>query len=334
MNTNEKLNLEDNNSYNEDINSDNSFKNTSRLIKWLINNNLSCYYDSFYTIFVFNIVNIIKKNENIISIDNDEKKIIYENFKYIIDFCIYLKQNIGIEHLNFFDLYLNYQKIIGANFLLINESEIGDINSVPICYRPLYDIDFFIFKYNIKHNCNGICKFANTVIETKFTGPFLEFTENYLNDKNIINPGNFIENGYFKNRNVLCNELECINENIGNVQNFRYDILNFPLFLSIYIPFEYDKLKQYHHKLKIIFAKDFKLKGLEYNLIGIILMESHNHFIVVFKNIGYFNNYNGFDWLYHDDLNGYIKPLDYLGFQNIINSYYFNLFIYTKLKNK
>ena len=75
-------------------------------------------------IFVFNIVNIIKKNENIISIDNDEKKIKYENFKYIIDFCIYLSQNIGIEHLNFFNLYLNYQKIIGANFLLINESEI------------------------------------------------------------------------------------------------------------------------------------------------------------------------------------------------------------------
>ena len=181
--------------------------------------------------------------------------------KYIIDFCIYLSQNIGIEHLNFFNLYLNYQKIIGTKFLLINESEIGDINSVPICYRSLYDIDLLIFKYNIKYNCNGICKFSNTAIETKFTAPFLEFTENYLNDKNIINPGTFIENGYFKNRNVLCNELECINENISNVQNFIYDILNFPLFLSIYILFEYDKMKEYHHKFKIIFTKDFKLKG-------------------------------------------------------------------------
>ena len=93
-------------------------------------------------------------------------------------------------------------------------------------------------------------------------------------------------------------------------------------------------MQEYHHKFKIIFAKDFKLKGIEYNLIGIILMESYNHFIVVFKNTRYFNNYNGFDWLYHDDLNGYIKPLDYLWFHNIINSYYFNLFIYTKLKNK
>ena len=36
LNTNEKVNIEDNNSYNEDINNDISFKNTSRLIIWLI----------------------------------------------------------------------------------------------------------------------------------------------------------------------------------------------------------------------------------------------------------------------------------------------------------
>ena len=35
-------------------------------------------------------------------------------------------------------------------------------------------------------------------------------------------------------------------------------------------------------------------------------------------------------WFFHDDLNGYIKPLDYIGFENLINSNCFNLFIYAK----
>ena len=47
----------------------------------------------------------------------------------------------------------------------------------------------------------------------------------YLNDKNIKNAGDFIIQGYFKNRNILSNEKECQDENIDNVQNFRYKIL-------------------------------------------------------------------------------------------------------------
>lgn len=75
INTNEKVNVEDNNSYNENINNDIGFKNTFRLIKWLINNNLSCYYDSFYTIFVFNIVNIIKKMKILLVLIITKKKL-------------------------------------------------------------------------------------------------------------------------------------------------------------------------------------------------------------------------------------------------------------------
>ena len=42
--------------------------------------------------------------------------------------------------------------------------------------------------------------------QEKVRGPFLEFTEDYLNNLNIKNIEDFINKGYFKNRNVLCNE--------------------------------------------------------------------------------------------------------------------------------
>ena len=82
----------------------------------------------------------------------------------------------------------------------------------------------------------------------------------------------------------MYNKKECQIENIGNAQNFRYNMLNFSLFISIYIPLEYNKLKIYYKNLLSIFAKNFELNGLNYILIGIILMETINHFIVVFKN--------------------------------------------------
>lgn len=63
---------------------------------------------------------------------------------------MYLLQNINNNFINYFDLYLDYQKNIGSNFLLIEEEEYGDLNSLPICYRPLYGIDFFIFKFKYK----------------------------------------------------------------------------------------------------------------------------------------------------------------------------------------
>ena len=90
--------------------------------------------------------------------------------------------------MNFFDLYFDYQKNIGTNFLLIEEKEYGDLNSLPICYRPLYGIDLFIFKYKVLIRCNGICKFSKSLEQEKVTAPFLEFTEDYITNLNIKNP--------------------------------------------------------------------------------------------------------------------------------------------------
>ena len=178
-----------------------------RYVKWLINDNLSCYYDSFFSIFVFNIIHILKKNENYNNISTSKNNIKFKNFKNIIKFSVYLIQNINSNFLYFFKLYKEFQNNIGAYFLLIDENEIGEQNSLTNCYRPLYDIEFFIFKYKEKHHCIGNCKFANTIEEIKITAPFLEFTENYLNDVNIKNVGHFIIKGYFKNRNVLLMKL-------------------------------------------------------------------------------------------------------------------------------
>ena len=61
-----------------------------------------------------------------------------------------------------------------------------------------------------------------------------------------------------------------------------------------------------------------------------ILIASINHFIVVFKNYSNNNILKKLSWYYHDDLNGYIKPLEYIGYKNLINSNWFNLFIYAK----
>lgn len=82
---------------------------------------------------------------------------------------------------------------------------------------------------------SGKCKF--TIPETKelYSSPYLEFIINYIKDNKINSIEDFIINGYFKNRNVLCNEEICIKENVGNIQNFSYNVLNFPKIVNIYI---------------------------------------------------------------------------------------------------
>ena len=73
----------------------------------------------------------------------------------------------------------------------INESEIGDINSVHICYRSLYDIDFFIFKYNIKHNCNGICK-CDTILSLSFNKDKNSSSSSVISIEDIRSLSNFV----------------------------------------------------------------------------------------------------------------------------------------------
>lgn len=57
-------------------------------------------------------------------------------------------------------------------------------------------------------------------------------------------------------------------------------------------------------------------------------MISSNHFIAVFKNTYLGFNLKGGEWFFHDDINGYLKPIDELGLNNILNNYCSNLLIY------
>lgn len=51
-----------------------------------------------------------------------------------------------------------------------------------------------------------------------------------------------------------------------------------------------NNLKKYNKKLKDIFINDFVLNQMKYNILGIILMISENHFTVLFKNNSLFFN--------------------------------------------
>ena len=199
---------------------------------------------------------------------------------------------------------------------------------MTLCYRPFYNINFFRFKYLVKHSCTGNCQFSISREEEKYSSPYLEFIVDYLSDFNIKNIEDFIIKGYFKNRNELCKEEICKDENNGNIQNFKYNILKCPLIISIYISMNFNNLNKNQKKLKELFINDFKIKNRNYKLLGVILMPDENHFITIFKNL--LNHYNMKinSWYMHDDLNGYIKPLDDIGFRNEVDNNKLLLFIY------
>ena len=101
-----------------------------------------------------------------------------------------------------------------------------------MCYRPLYNIDIFRFKVKLYHSCTGICKFADTIIEENYSPPFLELLEEHIINNNIKTIVDFIKKGYYKNRNVLCNEEICQSQLDNSVQTFKYNILEIPAIIS------------------------------------------------------------------------------------------------------
>lgn len=131
---------------------------------------LSCNIYSFYSIFIFSILNPILKDELF-----NTKKFQYENknrkdiFNIIIEFCKLIIQTYNNEKLNFFNIYNSEQYNIKYNFLLLKKEEIEVYNSIQICYRPFYDNKLFIIEYNVKHNCTGECKYKSEILETKHT---------------------------------------------------------------------------------------------------------------------------------------------------------------------
>jgi len=309
------------------FNNKNKYKN-KKFNKWLLNYKNSCYLDSFYTIFVFAILPKFLKCDIYKNFDfKNSDDIHIKNFYDIIKFSKYLLQQIKNDFILFFDLYIKYQSDIDNNCLLLKEEEIGCENSITICYRPFEYIDIFRLKYKSIRECNGKCKYAKTIKETLYTKSYLELTEGYLSEKILTNIKDFILE-YFNDRNVSCNEDICLRDNMNYKQNFKYEILDLPLILSIYISMEYNKLCDFKNTINNLLRYEFEIYSAKYELVGVIIMISSNHFISLCKNSYLGLNLNLGQWFYHDDMNGYIKPIDELGLNNILNNYCINLLIY------
>ena len=106
------------------------------------------------------------------------------------------------------------------NFLLIKENEIGVFNSLPLCFRRIYDSKLFIIDYIVKHSCTGECKFKPENININHIPPFMEVLPDHLKE-NIYTVNDLIINNYFKSRNILCNEPKCVIDNCGCVLTFK-----------------------------------------------------------------------------------------------------------------
>ena len=238
--------FEDNNNLNEQIlekNKDFNINESSiiydnnnnrKLNKWFLNYKNSCYLDSFYTIFIFAVIQKLIKNDKYKQIDfNTSDDLYIKNFNDIIKFSKYLLQQINDDFLIFFELYIKYQSDIDNNFLLLKDDEIGPENSITICYRPFDYIDIFRIKYKRFCECNGKCKYAKGIEEILYTKAYLELTKIYLSEIKITDIKDFIT-GYFNDRIVSYNEENCIRENNNYRQKCKYQILELPLILSIY----------------------------------------------------------------------------------------------------
>ena len=208
--------------------------NNKKLYKWFLNYKNSCYLDSFYTIFIFAVIQKLIKSDKYKQIDfNNSDNLYIKNFDDIIQFSKYLLQQINDDFLIFFNLYIKYQSNIDNNFLLLKDEEIGPENSLTICYRPFDYIDIFRIKYKRFCECNGKCKYVKGIEEILYTKDYLELTASYLSEIKLTDIKDFIT-GYFNNRIVSCNEENCIRENNNYQQKFNYQILELPLILSIY----------------------------------------------------------------------------------------------------
>ena len=104
INNSKLLEINDEDSIVNDYIEMNKRKNISNF-KWLLNRNFSCYYDSFYSIFIFSLLKILI-NEYKNNIGKEIKDMYINNFKFIIEFCKTLFQKNTNDFIYFFDEYL------------------------------------------------------------------------------------------------------------------------------------------------------------------------------------------------------------------------------------
>ena len=108
------------------------------------------------------------------------------------------------------------------------------------------------------------------------------------------------------------------------------------MILSIHISINnFDELKDFNETINYYFKGEIKIKNYVYNLSGLVLNKSINHYICLFKNNNInllINNNNNNVWFLYDDCTGYIEKLDQnnIGYKNLRNLYGNSLLIYTK----
>ena len=74
--------------------------------------------------------------------------------------------------------------------------------------------------------------------------------------------------------------------NDGNIlQNINFELLDFPLVASIHISINnFYELKTFNETINYYFKEKIKIKDFIYNLFGLVLNKTINHYICLFRN--------------------------------------------------
>ena len=301
---------------------------------WFINDELSCAYDSITTVYIFSLYPFIQN----IYFENNEIKLKDQNSKLIFDyyteFIQYIIRKYTNNEMNFYSLYFEFIKNKNdLNFLDIKKNEINAEIPLISTYRIFKNNDIFCLKYEKIFKCNGNCKYKNKFKDNKISLPYLNLSENNLNNDKNLDLSSIIFKDIFEPFSKICDQNECI-ENNNNILNIYYNNLIIPYVLSIHIDIEeYDKLLIYKNRINAIFTDTIKLKNSNYTLVGIIFYKDNNkhYFAVAFNN----NNIIGayiYSWLLHDDIKGDIEVLDKnnIAYKNYRDIFCGKMFIYKK----
>ena len=340
-----KSNLQNSTQKDKNNISDKEILNTSKVLlnqdykyklkfNWFINDELSCAYDSITTVYIFSLYPFIKK----IYFENNEIKIKDQNSKFIFEcyteFILNIIQKYTNNEMNFYSLYFEFIKNKNdLNFLDIKMNEINVEIPLISTYRIFQNNDIFCLKYEKIFKCNGNCKYKNKFKDNKISLPYLNLSENNLNNNKNLDLSSIIFNDIFEPFSKICDQNECI-ENNNNILNIYYNNIVIPYVLSIHIDIEeYDTLLKYKPRINSVFADTIKLKNSNYTLVGIIFYKNNNkhYFTVAFNNNNIIDDYIS-SWLLHDDLRGNIEVLDKknIGYKNYRDIFCGKMFIYKK----
>lgn len=324
------LSINNNNKTNKDEILSKECKNK---IYWFINTKLSCAIDSFFCIFINNIYFKIQTFKDKLKdfFDDDFYKCLLD---YILDFINYIL-NIKIDNnMSFYNTYISYIDNKNLfNFLLIQDSEIDHFIPITTCFRCLWKNNFFTIRYRKISECNGLCQNRNIKEEILYSPPFIEITENNLNNRYNKNIEELIYHEIYESKSKLCDEPNCINSG-KYIVNIKYELLELPEFLSFHISINnYKDLKDNLDIINYYFTDNMKLNYINYNLIGLVLYKTEFHYVCLFKNKNLVLDNNLNSWCYYDDLQGIIETfnINSIAYNNIKSSLPISLLIYSKI---